>query len=146
SPPGPCAWTLSKIRPLIDDPAHPRLVADRNSVELRAETVGIDLLSAQACVRAGAGVAPTSDLAQAASSFRGPLLADLDLPANSEFHSWLLSLREDARKLQIQILRALTERLAAAPQEALPYVRELVRTDPYDETGWALLINNLAAA
>src|SRR5438132_8631668 len=97
-PRGALRWSLSKIRPLIDDPAHPRLLADRNSVELRAETVGIDLLSAQACVRAGAGVAPTSDLAQAASSFRGPLLADLDLPANSEFHSWLLSLREDARK------------------------------------------------
>ena len=32
----------------------------------------------------------------------------------------LLGLREDARKLQGQILRALTERLAAAPQEALP--------------------------
>src|SRR4029077_21017797 len=100
SPPGPCAWTLSKIRPRIDDPARPRLVADRNSVELRTETLGIDLLSAQACVRAGAGVAATCDLPRSASSFRAPLLADLDLPANSEFHSWLLSLGEDARKLQ----------------------------------------------
>src|SRR4029077_4579087 len=49
-------------------------------------------------------------------------------------------------KLQSQILRALTERLATTPQEALPYARELVRLDPYDETGWALLISNLAAA
>ena len=39
---------------------------------------------------------------------------------------------------------ALTERLAATPQEALPYARELVRIDPYDETAWALLISNLA--
>ena len=74
------------------------------------------------------------------------MLADLDLPSNSEFHTWLLGVREDARKLQSQILRALAERLATTPQEALPYARELVRIDPYDETGWALLISNLAAA
>ena len=74
------------------------------------------------------------------------MLADLDLPGNGEFHTWLLGLREDAHKLQAQILRALTERLAATPQKALPYARELVRADPYDETAWALLISNLAAA
>jgi TolB-like protein/Flp pilus assembly protein TadD len=145
-PRGALRWSLSKIRPLIDDPAHPRLIADRNSVELRTEALGIDLLSAQACVRAGTGVAATCDLAQAASSFRAPLLADLNLPANNEFHSWLLSLREDARKLQTQILHALMERLRSTPDAVLPYARELVRIDPYDETAWALLITNLAAA
>ncbi len=143
-PRGALRWSLSKIRPLIDDPAHPRLIADRNSVELRTEALAIDLLSAQAYV--GAGVEATSDLVQAASSFRAPLLADLDLPANNEFQSWLLSLREDARKLQTQILRALTERLGSTPDAALPYARELVRIDPYDETAWAVLITNLAAA
>jgi TolB-like protein/DNA-binding SARP family transcriptional activator/Tfp pilus assembly protein PilF len=143
-PRGALRWSLSKIRPFVDDPAYPRLVADRQTVELLTDALDIDFFAAQAC--AGAEAAATGELARAASSFRGPLLADLDLPANGEFHSWLLGLREDARKLQGQILRALTERLAAAPQEALPYVRELVRTDPYDETGWALLINNLAAA
>src|SRR5262249_25629983 len=76
----------------------PRLIADRNTVELRTDTLDIDLFAAQACVRVSAGGAATCDLAQAASSFRAPLLADLDLPANSEFHSWLLSWREDARK------------------------------------------------
>jgi DNA-binding SARP family transcriptional activator len=84
-------------------------------------------------------------LLRAASLFRGPILADLELSANSEFHSWLLALREDARKLRSQILRALTERLRAIPHEALPFARELVRVDPYDETAWALLIATLAS-
>jgi hypothetical protein len=43
-PRGALRWSLSKIRPLIDDPAHPRLIADRNSVELRTEALAIDLL------------------------------------------------------------------------------------------------------
>jgi TolB-like protein/Tfp pilus assembly protein PilF len=143
-PRGALRWSLSKIRPFVDDPVCPRLVADRQTVELLTEALDIDFFAAQAC--AGDEAAETAELARAASSFRGPLLADLDLPSNNEFHTWLLGLREDARKLQSQILRALTERLAATPEEALPYARELVRIDPYDETGWALLISNLAAA
>jgi TolB-like protein/DNA-binding SARP family transcriptional activator/Tfp pilus assembly protein PilF len=143
-PRGALRWSLSKIRPLVDEPASPRLVADRQSVELGAENLAIDLFSAQACIEAK--VPATSDLVLAASLFRGPLLADLDLPANSEFHTWLLGLREDARKLQAQILRTLTERLSAIPQEALPYARELVRVDPFDETAWVLLIGTLASA
>jgi DNA-binding SARP family transcriptional activator len=143
-PRGALRWSLSKIRPLVDDPVPPRLVADRQTVELRTEGLDNDLFAAQAC--AGTETAATADLARAASSFRGPLLAELDLPANSEYHSWLLGLREDARKLQSQILSTLTERLRATPHEALPYARELVRIDPYDETGWARLIGNLARA
>ncbi len=143
-PRGALRWSLSKIRLLVDEPEFPRLVADRQSVELRSEALDIDFFSAQVCM--GAKAAATVDLARAASSFRGPLLTDLDLPANSEFHSWLLGLREDARKLQTQILRTLTERLGATPQEALPHARELVRVDPFDENLWALLIGTLASA
>jgi TolB-like protein len=143
-PRGALRWSLSKIRPFVDDPAYPRLVADRQTIELLTEAVDVDFFAAQAC--AGAESATTDEMARAAAAFRGPLLADLDLPSNSEFHTWLLGVREDARKLQSQILRALIGRLATTPQEALPYARELVRIDPYDETGWALLISNLAAA
>src|SRR5215471_17524831 len=53
-PRGALRWSLSKIRPVVDDPAHPRLVADRNSVELRTEALVIDLLAAQTSIRAGA--------------------------------------------------------------------------------------------
>src|SRR5262249_44128112 len=143
-PRGALRWSLSKIRPLVDDPSYPRLVADRQTVELRTEGLDIDLFAAQGC--AAAGDPGTDDLARAASLFRGPLLADLDLTANSEFHIWLLGLREDARKLQSQILSALTKQLGATAHEALPFARELVRVDPYDEAAWALLIATLASA
>ena len=142
-PRGALRWSLSKIRPFVDDPGCSRLIADRQTVELLTEALDLDFFDVQAC--AGAEAPATGELARAASSFRGPLLADLDLPLNTEFHTWLLGLREDARKLQLQILRALSERLASTPQEALLYVRELVRIDPYDEAGWALLISHLAA-
>jgi TolB-like protein len=143
-PRGALRWSLSKIRPLVDEPALPRLLADRQTVELRTEALDIDFFSTEVC--AGAKAASIDELASAAASFRGPLLADLELPENNGFHSWLLGLREDARRLQTRILRSLTERLGATPQEALPYARELVRVDPFDETAWALLIDILARA
>jgi adenylate cyclase len=143
-PRGALRWSLSKIRPLVDEPALQRLLADRQTVELRTEALDIDYYSAASYAEAKA--AAIEELATAATSFRGPLLADLELPENNGFHSWLLGLREDARRLQTTILRALTARLGATPQEALPYVRELVRVDPFDESAWALLIDTLASA
>src|SRR5438045_9654695 len=47
-PRGALRWSLSKIRPLLDDPASPRLVADRQAVELRTEGLDIDFVAAQA--------------------------------------------------------------------------------------------------
>ena len=143
-PRGALRWSLSKIRPLVDEPAHFRLIADRQTVELRTERADIDFFAAQLC--ADDKTAATGDLARVASRFRGPLLADLDLPDQSGFHTWLLGLREDARDLQKQILCSLTERLGATPDSALPYARELVRADPFDETAWAQLIDTLANA
>ena len=145
-PRGALRWSLSKIRPIVDDPARPRLVADRQTRRAAHRGARRRLLCRAGPARTPRPAPTRRSGARAATSFRGPLLADLDLPENSGFHTWLLGLREDARKLQARILRALTERLAATPEEALPYARELVRVDPFDETAWALLIDHLAKA
>jgi DNA-binding SARP family transcriptional activator len=143
-PRGSLRWSLSKIRALVDEAHSPRLVADRHSVELRTAALDIDFFSVQRCLEA-TGLA-TGDVARAASAFRGPLLADLDLPETGQFHSWLLGLREDARRLQVKILGLLIERLGASPEEALPYARQLVAVDSFDETAWAQLITTLASS
>jgi TolB-like protein len=143
-PRGSLRWSLSKIRPIVDEVSVRRLLADRESVELRTEATSVDFLAAQSC--AGLAGVAVDDLADIATSFRGPLLSDLDLSENSGFHTWLLGMREDARKLQTRLLRSLVERLAATPEAALPYARELVSIDPFDEDAWALLIATLAEA
>ena len=143
-PRGSLRWSLSKIRPIVDNISAPRLLADRQSVELQTEAIHIDLLAAQSC--GGLPAAATRDLIAAAKAFRGPLLSDLDLPESSGFHTWLLAMREDARKLQARILRTLIEQLAATPEAALPYSRELVSVDPFDEDAWATLVTTLADA
>src|SRR6516162_4305226 len=64
-PRGALRWSLSKIRPFVDDPAYPRLVADRQTIELLTEAVDIDFFAAQAS--AAAESAPTGGLARAAA-------------------------------------------------------------------------------
>ncbi len=143
-PRGSLRWSLSKLRPIVDEISVPRLLADRQGVELLTDAIDVDFVTAQ--LSASLMSAATPDLLGAAKSFRGPLLSDLDLPGNSGFHTWLLGLREDARKLQARILRSLIERLTATPEEALSYARELVAVDPFDEDAWASLIATLAEA
>src|SRR5215472_11488060 len=68
-PRGALRWSLSKIRPFVDDPVYPRLVADRQNVELLTEALDIDFFAVQAC--AGAEAAVTDELVRAVSAFRG---------------------------------------------------------------------------
>src|SRR5204863_8850100 len=52
---GALRWSLSKIRPFVDDPSYARLVADRQTVELRTERLDVDLFAAQCESRATGG-------------------------------------------------------------------------------------------
>jgi hypothetical protein len=38
-------WSLSKIRPFVDDPSYARLVADRQTVELRTDGLDVDFFA-----------------------------------------------------------------------------------------------------
>ena len=144
-PRGALRWSLSKLRGLLDDAEPPLIVADRQSVALGEVGLGIDLGEVRAALARGVDAASTADLEAAAARFRGDLLADLDLPSCPPFQAWLASLREEMHALHRQVLQTLADRLAADPAAALPHLRELVRTDPYDEAGWARLVRQLIA-
>ncbi|HET9990767.1 MAG TPA: hypothetical protein VFQ65_19690, partial [Kofleriaceae bacterium] len=77
-------WSLTKLRPLVDDGEATRLVADRDRVELVPNGATIDLAAIRAAVPGGAvaGVAraSTEALAAVAPLVRGELLEGLDLP------------------------------------------------------------------
>ena len=55
-PRGALRWSLSKIRPFVDDPVYTRLIADRQTVELLTEALDIDFFAAQACAGPEAAV------------------------------------------------------------------------------------------
>jgi DNA-binding SARP family transcriptional activator/pimeloyl-ACP methyl ester carboxylesterase len=145
-PRGALRWSLSKIRPLVDEPDRPRLIANKHTVALDTTGMFVDVLAVKGDLVAATTAASSDAVQRAAAVFRGEFLADLDLPECHHFRSWSVAMREDTRELQIHIFTRLAELLAATPDAALPYARDLVRIDPYSEPAWALLIRLLGAA
>ena len=142
-------WSLTKLRPLVDDVKTPRLVADRDRVELVPNGAAIDLVALRAAVPGGtaAGVsrATTEALASVAAHVRGELLEGLDLPDCFRYDEWLRAEREAVRRLGVAVLATLVERLrgATGASDALPHARAWVGLDPLDEAAHAAVIRLL---
>ncbi|MFL5281228.1 MAG: response regulator [Rhodopila sp.] len=151
-PRGALRWSLSKLRALVDEPdgGPVRIVADRDTVAFVSENAFCDLHALREVVGTRAGTAvresmPTESLRAMADAISGMFLEGLDLPAQPDFQAWCLAEREDARRQHAVLLGALGARLAPdAPEEALPYVRQLVELDTFDPGARAMLVRLLA--
>ncbi|MCW5729729.1 MAG: hypothetical protein KIT20_03140 [Alphaproteobacteria bacterium] len=144
-PRGALRWSLSKLRPLLDEPGRKRLVSAGETVGILTMDMEVDLLSARRLAASGLESAETDALERAARLFRGEFLEDVDLPACPDFQSWRAAEREEARGLEARILTELVGRLSGNPVEALPFARQLARAAPYDAVGHVELIRLLNA-
>jgi DNA-binding SARP family transcriptional activator len=158
-------WSLTKLRPLLDDAASEgggpaddggpgaeagagrRLCADRERVGFEARGALVDLTRLRALAQAGGPTGETAaldSLRAAAALLRGPLLEGLELPSSLRYHTWWRAERESARRLELTIRRALVERLARWPEEALGHARALLALDPLSEGSHLLVMKLLA--
>lgn len=143
---GALRWSLSRLRPILDQPARRRLLADRETVRLDSDETLADLRSVEELCARGLVTATRAELAEAAALFRGELLEGLELGEAFRFQAWRTAKREQARRLHAQVLRALVAALVAEPEEALRPARLLVELDPTAEEahrGVVLLLGRL---
>lgn len=141
-PRGGLRWSLSRIRPLIDEPGARRVGADHERVWFDARGARIDLLEFRQLV-GDARTAELTALEAAAMLMRGELLEGLDLPGCYRYHAWCSAERDVVRTLQGRVFRALTERLADRPEDALSYARAWVAADPFAQPAHAHVIRLL---
>jgi DNA-binding SARP family transcriptional activator len=80
-------WSLSRLRPLVDEPDHPRIVAGRDHVGLDLDGVTVDILSLRNIARNGTDAIPTDVLREAADALEHDFLEGLDLPGCHEFRA-----------------------------------------------------------
>jgi DNA-binding SARP family transcriptional activator/tetratricopeptide (TPR) repeat protein len=137
-------WSLTKVRAIVDGPNSPRIIADRDRVELDMGGVRSDLAEVRAKVASAPTALTTEELGAAAMRFRGELLEGLDLPDAYRFHEWLAAEREATRALRLSLLSTLVDRLGSEPQAALRYARERVALDPLSEAAHVAVIRLLA--
>jgi len=135
-------WSLTKLRPLVDDQDHVRIIADRDHVELVANGAAIDLAMVRAAVPSGAGAASTEAMAAVAPLLRGELLEGLELPDCYRYDEWLRSERENVRRLGVTLLATLIAR-GGTGTAALDHARAWVALDPLDEAAHAAVIRLL---
>ncbi len=136
-------WSLSKIRPLLNEGKVTRLVADRERVGFDKVDADIDLVSIRALLAAGVAAVPTETLMKAAGMFHGAFLDGLDLPICYRYQEWCIAEREGVSRLHQTVLATIVERLAVVPQDALPYARSLVSVDPLSESAHATVVRLL---
>jgi DNA-binding SARP family transcriptional activator len=131
-PRGALRWSLSKLRPLLDEAGIERLTATREAVGIELVDAEVDVLTLTRAVRAAGDFAETetSELEAWAGAFAGELLAGLDLPDFDQFQAFCLAQREELRRVRVRILTTLAERLREQPERALPHVRDLVTIEP----------------
>jgi len=139
-------WSLTRLRPLIDEPDCRRIVADRESAGLDLDRDTVDILSLRDLVRNGTDAVLTDTLRQATEALEVDFLEGLDLPDCHEFQSWCIGEREETRRLRVRLLTALVNRLADVPDEALRHARALSLLAPADEGAQAMLVRLLRAA
>jgi DNA-binding SARP family transcriptional activator len=144
-PRGSLRWSLSKLRQLLDDPAHQRIVADRSCVKFDATDVHIDLVTLTALTAEELDGAPLEHLEDLAARCSGNPLEGLDLANFHEFDSWCSTEREAAIRAQVRLLSALIRRAGSEPERALPHARALALIAPYDERARGTLIRILGA-
>lgn len=145
-PLGSLRWSLSKLRRLVDEPAQPRVMADRSSVGIEPAGAVIDVRELRALVAAGLTGATTEALEDAAARHRGSFLEGLEFTAFHAFHTWCVAERAQALRDQAALLGELVARAGHEPARALPHARALVGLAPYDEGHRAALIRLLNAA
>ena len=142
-PRGSLRWSLSKLRRLVDDDKHKRIVADRSTVGIDPAGASIDVRELRALVDGDIGAAATDDLESAAERFRGNFLEGLEFSNFHDFHNWCVAEREQALRDRAALLTELVRRFSAEPRRALPHARALVGLFPYEESYRATLIRLL---
>jgi DNA-binding SARP family transcriptional activator/pimeloyl-ACP methyl ester carboxylesterase len=145
-PRGALRWSLNRLRPLLDEPARRRIIADRETVALDPASVAVDALSLRSAHRNGIDSISTEALREAVQALEGEFLEGLDLPDCQEFQIWCTGEREETRRLRVRLLAALTARLDDVPEEALRYARTLSLLAPASEAAQATLVRLLRAA
>ena len=144
-PRGSLRWSLSKLRPLVDEGETRRIQADRDRVRFDPVETVVDVLELRRAVIQGLRDQPAENLSRLAEAFRGEFLEGLELPNCPDFQAWLVAQRDETRGLRTQILRALVAVLGGETEAALPHARTLVQLNPHDEAAWIGLVQNLAA-
>lgn len=140
-PRGALRWSLSKLRPLVNDDTTQRITADRERVAFNFENVDVDIQTiAESLKQTDLSL---DQLQNIATQMEEPFLDGMDLPNQDRFQHWLTAEREELRVMRIQVLEQLATHPDVLPHHSLAWSRKWSMADPYDSRAAAYLLTLL---
>ena len=139
-------WSLSKLRPLVNEETVERLTADREIVAFDCHGAIVDILRAEEACANGLANLSTQALRDLCASCNGTLLAGLDLPSQPAYESWRLGEQERARQMHLRILDEIIARDEGDASDRTALLRARVELDPDSEDAHVRLVAHLATA
>jgi pimeloyl-ACP methyl ester carboxylesterase/DNA-binding SARP family transcriptional activator len=145
-PRGALRWSLSKLRPLVNDDEGERLTADRERIAFERNGAVIDFIRAEEACAAGLHDVSREELLDLCNICNGSLLAGLDLPSQPGYETWRLGQQQRARRVHVHLIDELIARTDTRSPERIALLRRRVEIDPDDQAAHLQLIAHLASA
>ena len=141
-PRGELRWCLSKVRGLVDDKDHKRVISDNTTVRLDLSDCIVDTLEVTRAPEHGIQKLGVDQQKALANLFNGELLEGLEIARSPMFDAWITAERRRFRGIQAVLLENLSRALPAA--EAAPWLDQWLRLSPFDRSAHGLLLDSLA--
>lgn len=126
-------WSLSKLRPLLNEPDCERLLADRERVTLLTEQIQLDVTA----LRDHQGNQPTdvTSLTELAEQSQQPLLPGFDLPDQELYQHWLVAEREACLQRRADLCAVLARHADLSNIQRLQWTEAWMDAAPYNTDG-----------
>ena len=146
-PRGELRWCLSKLRAIVDDVDHHRVVATGNAqIALDMEGAFVDAIEIERVVKAGPSELTTERLADVAEQFRGDLLEGVEVDGSPELTTWLAARRQRYRTMRVAVVSALAARPSADHDEARRRLDAWLQLAPFDRRAHEAMLDALLKA
>ena len=132
-PRGELRWSLSKIRGLLDDDVHKRVLTREDTVQLDLADCLVDALEITRAAEEGIETLSRERLRSLAAFFGGELLEGLEMDASPIFNGWLTAQRRRFRACHAAILEHLS---ANVPDEAMHPYSSSRRLESGERNSW----------
>lgn len=139
-PRGALRWSLSKIRPIVNDNGYMRLSADRERVALLTSDVVIDVN--ELATQISQAETTVAELEATEQQLQRPFLEGIDLPNQALFQQWLSGERQEINRLRGKALARLASTAESSLETKLKWTRIWIELEPFN-TGAAKLLLNL---
>lgn len=134
-------WSLSKMRPLVNEVEHERLWADRERVHLNDPDIQVDIRNL--ATRAADPKASVAVLISVNRALQKPLLDGIDLPDQPLFQQWLQNERQEMTQLRGQLLARLATHVSLSADDQLHWARDWLALEPLNPQAATTVLTRL---